>query len=384
MHFFKFGNYIYIFLLFIVSVFLFNFNFNEREYGWDMPGYLGSYFQLTDIPDNEILHNVYSSIEKEAPIPHYNKMVGYFENGNWNDFISKNPNAFKQQIPYYSIKVLYVFFIFCFIKIGFSAPMAVLLPNLISFFIFGFLLFSVFRKIFDNRNGISFIVTVLLLFLPPLRYLSTISSPDMLSLLFLTWFIYSVIQKDKLYIQSMILMLVVFTRPDLIVFCLSYLGFYFLYNYFKNKKIDGLAIIYGLIMIGLYMLILKINNYPGWADVFYDSFILRRKFITGEAHFSASTYYQILLENIVNFKKITLLAIVFLIVILYFSKSRWMKFFSFVIFCNIYLKFLFFPAPGEYRFFISFLILLFIIAIYTTKNQILNLINSANLTREKN
>lgn len=384
MHFLKFSNTTYLFLLLLFSVVLFYFNFSAREYGWDMPGYLGSYYQLGDHTNDEILQNVYSSIKAEAPIAQYDKMVGYSQNGNWNDFISKNADAFRLQIPYYSIKVLYVFFIFCFIKLGFTAPIAVFLPNLISFSITGFLMYAIFRKIFKNWNGISFILSILLLLLPPLRYLATIPSPDMLSLLFLTWFIYSVLQKHRLYIQAMILMLVIFTRPDCIVFCLSYLAFYFLYDFLKNRKFNFQAVIYGFLMIGIYMAILKINHYPGWGDVFYDSFIQRRKFITADAHFSFTTYYQILLENVVNFKKITLLAIVFFGVILYFSKSTWMKFLSSVIFINIYLKFIFFPAPGEYRFFISFLILLFIIAIYTTKDQITNLINKITFTASKN
>lgn len=331
------GN-VYFFLLFIISSVLFYINYEQRHYGWDMPGYLASYHLAEDsLNKKELVREVYTSIQLEAPKSDYEKMVGNYQKENWNYFITTHPDAFHLQIPYYSIKVFYVFLIFFFHKIGFSAPIAVFLPNLISFFIFGFLLFAIFKRIFVERTLVSFSLTVLLLLIPPFRYLATIPSPDMLATALITWFFYSVISNQHLRIQFMILLLVVFTRPDFVIFGLSYLGIYFLYDWFTSKKINFLSIVLGLVMVAVYLLILKVNSYPGWTDVFYDTFIERRRFITGAASFALSQYNEIILENIFNFKKITFLAVLFLSAVFYFTKDLWTRMLAVILFINIYI-----------------------------------------------
>lgn len=369
----KWSNKIYLFILFAVSLVLFYLNFEQREYGWDMPGYLGSYY-LVEHPNNNlsIQENVYSAIKSEAPKAQYDKMVGFHEKGNWNDWISKNEAAFNLQIPYYSIKVFYVFLIFCFHKIGFSLPIAAFLPDMISFFIFGFLLYTIFREILKGQKLIPLVFTLILLLIPPFRYLATIPSPDMLTILCLTWFAFSVVKNHKLYIQFMILMLVIFSRPDFIIFGLSYLGTYFLYDFLCKKRINWIPVLFGMAMMITYFLIININNYPGWKDVFYDTFIQRRKVITGNADFTINKYWQVLLNNLINFKKITVIAFCLFAAVFYFSKDLWVRSLAAILVLNIYLKFAFFPAPGEYRFFVGFLLLLLITAIYAAKDKIRN------------
>lgn len=373
---YKLSNSSYLFLLFAVSVALTYFNFQHREYGWDMPGYLGSYYLVENPTNNlEIRENVYAIIKSEAPKYQYDKMVGFHEKGNWKYWISKNGAAFNLQIPYYSIKVFYVFLIFVFHKIGFSLPIAAFLPNIISFFIFGFLLYYIFKEILKTIF-IPFILTLILLLIPPFRYLATIPSPDMLTVFFLTWFAFSVVKKHKLYIQFMILMLVVFSRPDFITFGISYLGTYFLSNLYQKRKISWMPILFGILMIATYFLILKINHYPGWKDVFYDTFIQRRRIITGNAEFTFQEYWQVFLNNIINIKKISVISIGLFAGIFYFSKNFWLRSLAALLILNIYVKYAFFPAPGEYRFFVGFLLLLFITAIYAAKDKIRNLTQS--------
>lgn len=363
----------YSFLLLFISFLLAYLNFQQREYDWDMPGYLATYYQMENPTQNKlILEKVYSSIKNEATDNQYDKLVGYHQNGNWRNFISKNANAFQLQIPYYSIKVFYVFLIFVFHKIGFSTPISIFLPNIISFFILGFLLFSILKKLLMNKIILSFILTIFLLFIPPLRYLATSPTPDMLAILLMIWFFYSVLNKHKLYIQFMILLLVMMTRPDYIIFGLSYLGIYVIYDFVKIKKVNLLAVLLATIMFSIYFLILKVNYYPAWKDVFYDTFIQRREFVTGTAQFTFQEYQQIILANIVNFKKVSVLAFLFLGTIFSCSKDFWIRIFAIVLFINIYLKFMFFPTT-DYRFYIAFLLLLFITAISSAHNKISNL-----------
>jgi len=361
------------FILFVTSLLISYQNFQQREYGWDMPGYIGSYLLAENsVAKEQIREKVYSVIKSEAPAFQYDKMVGFHQEGSWNDYISKNSEAFNLQIPYYSIKVFYVFLIFCFHHLGFSLPTAVFLPNIVSFFIFSFLLYYIFKEIIKDKLLLALILTLIIILLPPFRYLASIPSPDMLAVLLLSWFAYAVVKKYRFYVQFMILMLAIFTRPDLIIFALTYLVAFFLFDFYRKRKINWFSVGYLIVMLGTYLLILNINHYPGWKDVFYDTFIHRRKMITGNADFTFQEYWQIVVKNLVNFKKITCIAAVFLLTVFYISKDVWIKSLAAFIFLNIYLKFAFFPAPGEYRFFIGFLLLLFMVALYVTKDKIRN------------
>jgi hypothetical protein len=119
-----------------------------------------------------------------------------------------------------------------------------------------------------------------------------------------------------------------------------------------------------------YLGIVKFYHYPGWADVFYDSFIHRRLYISKENPvFTISQYLEVVTANLKNFKKISLLAIMFLGFSLYFSKTAWEKWFAGFIFLNIYLKFLFFPMAGEYRFFIGYILIMAIWLIKILRNK---------------
>lgn len=361
------NNKVFNFSVIIIFTAIFSyFNFQNREYDWDMPGYLGCLFETEYRGNIEKIHQkTYSSIEKEAPEKAFQKIQGkIFDNKATSKFY-ESPSAFYEQLPYYKIKPAYNFLIFMFYKSGFSPPLSVLLPNIFTYFLSGILLFLIFSEIFPKRNFVAALFSICILIFPPFRYLSTIASPDMLALFFMFLFIFSVIKKSPLFFQFLALLGLILARPDYIVFVLSYFGIYFLYNLFKTKKIDWKPMIFLIISGGIYMAVLKIYNYPGWDDVFYDSFIKRRPILSQESpDFTMKEYIEIILKNIINFKKITLSGLLFSGICFYFSKNIWAKIFTIFLLLNIYLKFIFFPASGEYRFFLGYLILLFIWMLY--------------------
>ena len=346
-------------LLLLASIALFYSNLQNKDYNWDLPGYLGSSYLVQNVDKQELLSQVYSSIQKQASEKEFKEVIGNQKPGNWRFFISQNSTAFYAQIPYYSIKVFYIFFIYFFQSIGFSGWDAVIFPNLISYFISGFLLFAIFNSIFNNK-AISFFLCVILLLIPPFRDLATSPTPDIIIVLLVLWLLYSFLKKHELYIQSLILLLVIFTRPDYIIFSLTYLASYFI----------------------LYYLILTVNNYPGWKDVFYDTFIQRRNFVTGTADFSFQEYRKVIFFNIVNFKRITCLSLLLLVSVFSLTKDLRLRVFACMAFFNIFLKFIFFPST-EPRFYVAFILFLFIILIFSAKQYFSKIQNLITLTLSK-
>ena len=193
-------------LLLLASIALFYSNLQNKDYNWDLPGYLGSSYLVQNVDKQELLSQVYSSIQKQASEKEFKEVIGNQKPGNWRFFISQNSTAFYAQIPYYSIKVFYIFLIYFFQSIGFSGLDAVIFPNLISYFISGFLLFAIFNSIFNNK-AISFFLCVILLLIPPFRDLATSPTPDIIIVLLVLWLLYSFLKKHELYIQSLILLL---------------------------------------------------------------------------------------------------------------------------------------------------------------------------------
>ena len=361
----------YALLVFVLCSLVFSYtNFQNREYDWDLPGYVGSLLVSENGAYTKDIHYLtYYLIKKESTVNEYNKIIGKDKN-NATSYFYKSYLAFKEQLPYYQIKLGYNLFVKLIHAFGFSAPQSVLLSNAIFYFLSSVLLFIILKKIFPKDIILVILLSSLFLLLPPIRYLSTIASPDMMLVFLIIFFTGLLILKKSQGSIFLVLLLIVVSRPDYIPFALTYYLIYFLINFMNKKRVQFIDFLYPSAILLAYAFILKFYNYPGWDDVFYDSFIHRRSFISKEmSNFNSVQYLQITLHNIIHFKKITLIAIILVSLIFYYTKNLELRIISLFFFVNIYIKFLFFPMSGEIRSYLPFLIGLFIWLIYSFKNR---------------
>lgn len=356
---------------FILSLltFLSYWNYENRVYDWDMPGYIGSLYTFKT-PESPIRKLTYNSIKKEAPEFQYQDILGIKPLDKARQAFAQNTQAFTEQIPYYQIKAGYNLAILILYEIGFSAPMSVLILSIISYFISGLLIFYLLKIIFPENYFIAVILTIGIMLLPPMIYMSRVPTPDMFIFQFLMLFMAALLKNWNKWIIFLILFGITFTRPDYIPFTLSYLSVIGIYTYFKNKKVDVSIIVQGILLLGLYFSIIKYCNYPGWKNIFYDSFIYRRPFISRQsADFSVRQYLEIIFIKIIYFKRVTVISTGLLGLIFYFSKDSWVRICSLFIFANIYIKFLFFPNSAGLRFFFGFIMLLFLMFLYALSKK---------------
>jgi hypothetical protein len=336
------------------------YNFQNREYDWDLPGYLGCLFE-SEYPGNieKIKNETYLSIRKEASLKQFDNLVGA---SSYRKVLFENADAFNEQLPYYQIKIGYNLLVRAFYLMGFSAPYSVLYLNSLLFFISILFFYFSLKAIYLEYPFFVFFASVLFSSLPVLHYLSRNATPDILLVLLLLVFANFIINNKNSYFIFFIIFLIMVSRPDYIIFGLSFYFFKILYEYFLLKKINVNNVIFIILIGTAYFLIIKYYNYPGWKHVFYDSFIYRRNYISDQnPEFSLKTYIDIILKGIVNMKKVILSSLFLTLSILYLSKNIWIKFVAVNLFLNIYLKFLFFPAAGEYRFYVPFIFALFLI-----------------------
>ena len=341
------------------------YNFQNREYDWDLPGYVGALLVSENDGYTKQTHNlVYSEIRKESTQKEFNKIIGLGKD-NATNYFYRSKLAFQEQLPYYQIKIGYNLLVRAFYLMGFSAPYSVLYLNALLFFISILFFYFSLKAIYLEYPFFVFFASVLFSSLPVLHYLSRIATPDILLVLLLLVFANFIINNKNSYFIFFIIFLIMVSRPDYIIFGLSFYFFKILYEYFLLKKINVNNLIFIILIGTAYFLIIKYYNYPGWKHVFYDSFIYRRNYISDQnPEFSLKTYIDIILKGIVNMKKVILSSLFLTLSILYLSKNIWIKFVAVNLFLNIYLKFLFFPAAGEYRFYVPFIFALFLIFLF--------------------
>lgn len=355
----------FIYFLFLLAISYLTFSCYENwVYDWDMPGYLGSIFSW-DYPNNpKLVHDlVYSSIKLEASAAEYENITAY---NAANKVFTANYKAFTEQLPYYNIKVGYNLAIYLLYKIGFTGPHAVLLVNVFSYFVAGLLLIYITSFIFPKSPLLSSLISLFILWFPPVRSMAQNPTPDMFLLVFMLLFTVSVLQNRSHSRRFIFLVCCVIIRPDYILFALSYLAAALVHNYLTvNKEINFKLILHGVLLVLIYISIIKYYNYPGWKDVFYDTFIYRRPIISAEeAVFTFKEYRDLIIIKLINFKKVTLISLMLMGTTIYFSRDVWIRILSVVFFANIYFKFLLFPQGATLRFFIGYIILLAIVFLY--------------------
>lgn len=360
------------FIVLAIITFLSFWNYKNRIFDWDMPGYIGCLYTLKypDDPD-KVRTLTYTEIGKEAPELQYKDILGVLTPPDKaRQAFAGNTQAFSEQLPYFQIKVGYILAILLLYEAGFSSPKSVLLLSMLSYFISGLLFFYILKIIFPENYLLTVIITVGILLLPPMTYMARVSTPDMFTFQFLLVFMIGLLRKWNQWIMFLVLFVITFTRPDYIPFTLSYLVVKGMYEYHQTKKLNFLLAIQGIVLLILYIAIIKLCNYPGWKHLFYDTFIYRRHFISGQPpDFSLKEYFEILYIKIIYFKRVTVISAGLLGLTFYFSKDRWIRICSLLIFANIYIKFLFFPHSSGLRFFFGFIVMLFIVFLWAASKK---------------
>ncbi|WP_144429032.1 hypothetical protein [Chryseobacterium sp. StRB126] len=359
--------------MFIISIlaFLTYRNYNNRVYDWDMPGYLGSMF-TTEFPDSpdKVRELTFSHIKKEAPADQYNNLIGVKPWAIARQYFAKNTQSFTEQLPYFQIKIGYVLMITLFYKLGLSPPMSVLFTGFISYFISGVLLFYILKLLFPEKYILAALLTAGIMFMPTITFMAGESTPDMFIFLFILMFVIGLIKKWGQWRMFLLLLIMTFIRPDYITFALTYLGAVFLFDYFTEKKIDIVLMAQGIVILSIYVFVMRFYNYPGWVDLFYDSFIHRRPIISAQpAHVSLSAYLQVVYSKIIAFKKVTLAVSVMIGLIFWMSKEARVRMISVLFLGNVYIKFFFFPQSADLRLFFPFIFPIFIMTLYVLSQK---------------
>ena len=188
-----------------------------------------------------------------------------------------------------------------FYKLGLSSPMAVLFTSLISYFFFRNIIILYSETPVSKKYWLAILLTIAAMLLPPMTYMSRVSTPDMFIFQFMLIFMIGLLKKWNKWAMFVLLFGITFIQ-DYITFTLTYIMAVFLFPLFPKRKLIFLYCT-GIVLLAMYLAIIKFYHYPGWKDLFYDTFIDRRPIIsTHPIDVSLKDYLSIIYIKIIYFK----------------------------------------------------------------------------------
>jgi hypothetical protein len=242
----------------------------KPNYNWDCLPYMAIVLDKTENLSNQELHNkVYEQAQVHIPEKQYAMLVAETP---YRTSMQQNADAFKQQLPFYHIKPLYIGLCWLSYSVGFNLAFATVIPSLLAFFGIGLLLFFWLNKFVSEKQSI--LITCCILLTMPFTGIGRESSPDALSCFFIVlasyWFY---IKKCWQWIAPA-LALAVLTRPDNIIF-VGLLGTVLFAK--KYWSITYILIVLGFSMLAFIIPKLYLTSY-NWQTLFYHSFIIHLTF----------------------------------------------------------------------------------------------------------
>ncbi len=246
------------------------------RHNWDMLGYIGSAV-ASDTTDPIAIHGqTYAALRSALE----ESELGELLTGTYRGDVAANPYHFAQQIPFYSVKPLYVLGVRLFRGVGLvKATMAVSLLSWLGIAIIVFL--------WTHRLWVS----LLLIFCPPIFELARLSTPDGLSTLLLLAGMFLVLERKRTTLGAGLWVLVVWARADsVIVAC--FLLFWLLLSK-KIGRADGAVLL--LLTLASFLVVAHFGY--GRDTLLYHS-LVKRQVAPAEFVAPLSSYFQ--LKNLVQ------------------------------------------------------------------------------------
>jgi hypothetical protein len=249
----------------------------QPEYSWDLLGYIGT---SVDSTDARTIHDV----AFDAIRPFAAKQGIQVDNPYRAD-VAANSYHFAEQLPFYSIKPLYIALIKGEHRLGMPFPRAAVAISAVSNFLLAML---VWHWLSAYLGGIPLAACCALIMLSPnILELSRWATPDCLATLVAALGMYLILERNLYFWGCSFLMIDIWVRTDVLVLA----GIVFLTLLLRGKLDFPQFVSLSFLSLGSYFAINHFAGNYGWTALFYNSF-LGGLTTPGETlvHFSRSAY----------------------------------------------------------------------------------------------
>lgn len=356
--------FIYLGSLFLICLFA----FRRPSYNWDMLAYMAIVLKA-DHPDwnaDQVHKATYDIAREKVPSKEY----GYLIHSPYREKMAKDTAAFYAQLPFYTVKPLYIGVIYLFYKAGLSLTMATVLPSILAYFFIGLLLFYWLGRYF--KPLLALISSLLIMYTTFMVSVARISTPDALSSLWLLAAFYFILEKPSVPLLFIFFLLSLFTRLDNIVTCIILLSFLFFMRKWKNQITLRQYLLMAGALIICYFAITLITVRPfGWSMLYYPAFAHYFNLsYTFHPLFSLKAYLALLYSHVITtivFHHFTLFAFLALVVAIPLVRPprpgiRFDQWFSVLLIFIILIRFILYPNLDD-RFYISFYLCILVLLV---------------------
>jgi hypothetical protein len=258
--------------------------FLQPEYTWDVLGYIGA---AVDSTDARIVHDTaFGAIRPFAAKKEIQADNPYRAD------VSANPYHFGEQLPFYSIKPVYIALLKAEHRLGMPYPKAAVAISAVSNFLLALLLW---HWLSQYLGGLPLAASCTLILLSPnILELSRWATPDCLATFVAALGLYLILERNLYFWGCALLVLDIWVRTDVLVLA----GIVFLVLLVRAKlDFAQFASLSVLSLVSYFTINHFAGNY-GWSALFYNSF-LGGLTTPGETivHFSRSAYVHQLVRG---------------------------------------------------------------------------------------
>jgi len=244
-------------VIILTALFVFIVGVISPDYNWDIIGYVASSYYKDGLRGKELSEKTYNDIKTEVGKEMFISLTAGYKG--YREGVYTNSNSLEQQIPFYSIKMVYVEFMRMMKVFGISYPKA---TYIISAFFSSFSVIILGLILF--RKNLSMVTLPVIVLTTGFLEMAQLSTPDALACFFSFAAIYfSLNSKRIIFLISAILPLI---RTDLTILSTLLM----LHWYLKSEnKYSLISLIFSFMA---YFIVNSLNGNYGWLTLFNFSF----------------------------------------------------------------------------------------------------------------
>ncbi len=240
----------------------------KPSYDWDVLGYMAAALSWEQTDKKQIHDNVYAFAQMAMPEETYRELT---TQGSYRQDMYANHAHFAQQIPFYSIRPLYVACLYLLHKLGINLAQAAAVISALSYFLMAVILLLWITKYIDGVCGVG--LPLLLILSPPMLMTARLTTPDALSAAMLVTAIYVLAEKRWLIGFGLLMLLSIFVRTDNIIYALILFSYLVLFGKHRLAlSLPGFTLFVAAAVLSYLTINLAAGNY-GWSTVFHHTLV---------------------------------------------------------------------------------------------------------------
>jgi hypothetical protein len=246
------------------------------SYNWDLLGYVGVVESIETRDPVEVHRLTYATVQAALPVEKYRDLVGesgddYLNSDGYRQAVAADPEAFRQQLPFYAVKPLYPALMYAMGKMGFELVGASVLLAIGGYIGAMLVVLVWFSRHYPPLPALVF--ASLVAFYVAVSALARLSTPDSLGVFIVVLGAFSLIELRRARLALALFALAVLDRPNTIVLLLPLIAYLAIWAP-PGIAISKLsAIVAGVLSVAMFVALSKVSGMYPFETLFYASLV---------------------------------------------------------------------------------------------------------------